>query len=481
MKISTKTKINEKEATYYSVETLRLMRRGTRRKANGKPGLEARLRNLVWSWWLWLLIQAAEASWRRWLGIGALILLVIIAYLFRPIEEEPRYGLSHEFSIESDEFLPSIAGATNTPILSGNRIDILNNGDEFYPSMLEAIDQAKHSITIEAYIYWAGNIGLRFAEAMAAKARSGVQVKILLDAIGSSTIGDNILNILKAGGCQVAWYHPIHWYTFDRANNRTHRKSLIVDGRIAYTGGAGIADQWLGDAEDADHWRDIQIRIEGPAVIPFQSGFASNWLETTGELISGQIYYPQPEKAGLLAAQSILSSPEMGSSTMRIMHYLSIVCARKSIYIANSYFIPDKQAIEILVAAKKRGVDVKIMVTGIHNDNVLARDNSVRLYGDLLEAGIEIYEFNRTMLHQKYMVCDGIWSTIGTTNFNNRSFALNDESNVSVYNRAFAAKWEEIFRTDLASCNKIELKEWHKRGLFIRCREWLSSLLRWQV
>jgi cardiolipin synthase len=470
-----KTKL--KAESHPVLESLRRMRA----EAQSDGGVGTRLRSVVWSWWLWALIQVAQWSWKRWLGVAALVLLAIIVYLFRPIEEEPRYGLDHEFSIESDEFLPSITGATDTPFLPGNRIDILNNGDEFYPAMLDAINRAERSITVEAYIYWAGDIGRQFAEALAAKARAGLTIKILLDAVGSSTISDELLEILESSGCEVRWYHPIHWYTLDRVNNRTHRKSLIVDGRVGFTGGAGIADQWLGHAQDPDHWRDIQVRIEGQAVTPLQSGFARNWLETTGELISGPAFYPAHERAGPLAVQSILSSPETGSSTVRIAYYLSIVCARKTIFIANPYFVPSRGATKILIEAKKRGVDVKIMTTGAHNDNILASDNSRRLYGPLLEARIEIYEYSRTMLHQKYMVCDGVWSTVGTTNFDDRSFALNDENNVNVYDRAFAAQWEEIFRRDLANCDRVELNQWRNRGLLIKTREWLFSLLQRQV
>ncbi len=238
------------------------------------------------------------------------------------------------------------------------------------------------SITIEAYIYWAGEIGQRFAEALAAKGREGVKVKILLDAVGSSTIGTDILKTLESGHCQLAWYNPLRWYSLGRYNHRTHRKSLIIDGRIAFTGGAGIADHWKGNAEDPGHWRDMQIRLEGPAVTPLQTGFAQNWLQTTGELISGPLYYPpHSTPAGPLAVQTIMSSPEIGASTVRTMYYLSIICARKSIYIANPYFVPDEAAIDALVDARNRGVDVRIMVSGIRNDNWLARQNSVRLFG----------------------------------------------------------------------------------------------------
>ena len=418
---------------------------------------------------------------KRWLLVFSLALLGVAIFLVNPIEESPKDGLDHDFAIESSEFLHSMAGATNTPFMPGNRIDILNNGDQFYPAMLEAIGQARSAITFEAYIYWAGEVGRKFAEAMAAKARSGVAVKILLDAVGSPDIGDEILETLRGSGCQVRWYHPLRWYSINRVNNRTHRKSLVIDGRIGFTGGAGIADQWLGHAQDPEHWRDIQIRVEGPAVVPLQTGFTQNWLETTGELVSGDAYFPQPQPSGALTAQSIISDPGTGSSAVRIMYYLSIVCARKSILIANSYFVPDREAIEILTDAKRRGVDVKVMVAGVHNDSHIARDNSVRLYGKLLEAGVEIYEYDRTMLHQKYMVCDGVWSTVGTTSFDNRSLGLNDESNVCVYDPDFAARWGKIFADDLASCRRVTLEEWRGRGAMTKLREMIASLLRDQV
>jgi cardiolipin synthase len=223
-----------------------------------------------------------------------------------------------------------MTGATGVALVTGNRIDVLNNGREFYPAMLEAIRGAQASITVEAYIYWAGEIGLEFARALADRARTGIPVKILLDTIGSSTIGPNILSILESGGCQLGWYNPVRWYALERFNHRTHRKSLIVDGRLGFTGGAGIADHWQGDAEDPAHWRDMQIRMQGPCVVPLQTGFANNWVQTTGELISGARFYPPVDAAGTLPAMTIMSSPEVGASTVRTMYYLSIVCARRT-------------------------------------------------------------------------------------------------------------------------------------------------------
>jgi cardiolipin synthase len=363
----------------------------------------------------------------------------------------------------------------------GNSLEILNNGVEFYPAMLRDIMRAELSITIEAYIYWAGEIGLEFARALAERSRAGVRVKILLDAIGSSDIGDEIVRQLEEARCQIAWYNPIRWYTLGRLNQRTHRKSLIIDGRVAYTGGAGIADNWLGNAEDAGHWRDVQIRLEGPAVTPLQTGFSQNWLETTRELISGPDYYPLHEPIGDITALTIISTPVTGASTARILYYLSIAAARKSILIANPYFVPDPAALDTLIDARKRGVDVRIMVAGRRDENWLSRNNSVRLYGRLLEAGIEILEYEPTLLHHKTMVVDGVWSTIGTTNFDSRSFAHNEENNVCVYDRRIARQLIAIFEEDVKRCKPIALAEWRRRGVFQKMQELVAALLQEQV
>ena len=407
--------------------------------------------------------------------------MAMVSYLIAPSTAPPRFGLDHEFAINSAEFRRTVAGASGVPFLEGNSVELLNNGDAFYPRMLDAIKAAEHSITIEAYIYWAGNIGAVFAAALAERAAAGCPVKILLDAIGSASIGSEILDVLEAGGCQVAWYNPIRWYSLGRFNNRTHRKSLIIDGAIAFTGGAGIADHWRGNAAGPDEWRDMQIRLEGPAVVPLQTGFAHNWQQTTGELLSGDAYYPIIGSRGRLAAQTLLSSPETGASNVRTMYYLSIVCARESIYIANPYFVPDPVAIETLIEAKQRGVDVRIMVSGIRNDNWLARHNSVRLFGRLLTAGIEIQEFNRTMLHHKTMVVDDRWVTLGTANFDSRSFAHNEESNVCVFDRALAEQLRAIFAADLSGCERVVIERWRKRGAWVRTQEIVAAVLQEQA
>lgn len=451
------------------------------RQPKGRVPLWTRLRRLFWAWWPWAVACLGAMVYDKWGWAGGAGAMALVSYLITPTEFPPRYGLDHEFSVDDEDFLPTMAGATGVPFLAGNDVVLLNNGDAFYPEMLQAIARAEDSVTIEAYIYWAGDIGRRFAEALAERAGAGVRVKILLDAVGSSTIGEEILTILEGGRCQLAWYNPVRWRTIGRFNHRTHRKSLIIDGRIAFTGGAGIADHWQGQARHPGEWRDLQIRIEGPAVTPLQTGFAQNWLQTTGELISGPLYYPPQEPAGRLAMQTIMSSPEIGASTVRTMYYLSIICARQSIFIANPYFVPDSAAIEALVEARRRGVDVRVMVSGIHNDNWLARHNSVRLFGPLLRAGIEIQEFNRTMLHHKTMVVDAKWATVGTTNFDNRSFAHNEENNVCCLDGAFARQLHDMFLDDYRGCERVELARWKRRGVLTRVQELVAAMLEEQI
>jgi cardiolipin synthase len=440
-----------------------------------------RLRRLLWSWWPWALVSIwaiGDARWGWAIGGGA---MALVSYLIAPPAAPPRYGLDHQFPVDSPEFKATVAGASGSPFVGGNALTLLNNGDTFYPPMLEAIRQAESSVTIEAYIYWAGEIGREFAGALAERALSGRSVKILLDAIGSASIGTEILDQLESAGCQVAWYNPIRWYTIGRFNNRTHRKSLIIDGRIAFTGGAGIADHWRGNARGPGEWRDLQVRLEGPGVVPLQTGFAHNWQQTTGELLSGDAYYPIIHASGPHAVQTLLSSPETGASSVRTMYYLSIVCARESIYIANPYFVPDPVAIETLIDAKRRGVDVRIMVSGIRNDNWLARHNSVRLFGRLLEAGIEIQEYNRTMLHHKTMVVDRQWITVGTTNFDNRSFAHNEESNVNAFDGGLASQLHASFEDDLGGCQRLTFERWQRRGAWARLQEFVAAFLQEQA
>jgi cardiolipin synthase len=456
------------------------------RRLGKATGAWRRARTLLWSWWLWLL--AAAGLLYRDQPIWAAVLTAIAVALYHAVPEFHRviYALDTHLDPQSSEFRISMEGATGMPLLAGNAVRIYNDGDSFYPAMLEAIEQAQSSITMEQYIFWDGRVGRRFADAMAERSQAGVAVKILVDAIGSSTIGESILRTLEQAGCQLAWFRPIHWYTLDRANRRTHRKSLIIDGRTAFTGGAGIADVWLVAPASGRGWRDVQIGVEGPAALVLQSGFALNWLLTTGELISGETYFPPPVAAGAAPAcdidvQTILSSPGSGASAAGIMVLIAMQSARHSLSIANPYFIPDPRVIAMLAEACARGVHVRIMLSGERCDSWWARQNSVRLYGPLLQAGVELYEYQTAFLHQKTMVVDGAWATVGTTNLDNRSFSLNEEANVCFHHPELVAELEQIFRDDLAACRRITWKQWRHRGAWQRVSELTASILEDQV
>lgn len=451
------------------------------RKPKGIATAWTRIRRLLWSWWLWAMLAVYLFNQGNWWGAFGVALWAGICSLSTPVEFPPQYGLDHQLKVGTREFLDTMAGAAGIPFVGGNALKLLNNGDRFYPAMLEAIEAAEKSITIEAYIYWAGDIGLTFAKALAAAAQRGIRVKILLDAVGSSTIGNDILGILKKGGCHLAWYNALRLTTLRRINNRTHRKSLIIDGAVGFTGGAGIADHWTGDAHDDKHWRDLQIRIDGPAVRPLQTGFAQNWLEATGELVTGPDFYPELHAAGDLHLQTIMSSPETGASTVRVMYCLAMSAARTSIDIANPYFVPDHVSIDLFRDAVKRGVRVRVMVAGVSNDTWITRLNSMRLYGALLDAGVELYEYNRTMMHHKIMIVDGFWSTVGTANFDNRSFSHNEESNVCLCDPDFARELSETYEQDAQVCERVTKEAWQKRSVLRKGAEALASFFQDQV
>ena len=452
-----------------------------RRTRLGMLDFSERARKVVREWWAWFIV-AVLLELLGWRITGVVLGAMAFVLYHTSTDSHPAvYALEPDFDTESDEFRTTMAGVTGMPLVDGNRVSIYNNGDEFYPAMLEAIESAGLSITMEQYIFWNGQVGRRFAEALAEKAREGIPVRLLVDAIGSATLGSDIFKTLEAGGCQLAWFRPIHWYTLHRANRRNHRKSLIVDGRIAFTGGSGIADHWLGSAENEHEWRDIQIRVEGPAVAAQQAGFAQNWLLTTGEIINGHEFFPQPQVSGNVPIQTILSSPSAGAGAAGTMYLLAVQCARSYLHIANPYFIPDSRVIDMLARACRRGVSVKLMLAGKHNDTWWARQNSVRLYGKLLGAGVEIYEYRPTMLHQKTMVVDGVWATIGTTNFDNRSFALSEETNICFHDPSLVEQLRDVFCADLALCEQIHLPDWKKRGAWQQTKEMLASLIENQV
>ena len=392
-----------------------------------------------------------------------------------------RYHMKHQFSVRDLAFSQTMYALTGSPLMDGNHVEILRNGVQIFPSMLSAIRLAQKTINLEFYIYWDGEIGRQFAEALAERARAGVAVKVILDSVGSAQMSQSLIDFLLRNGIDLEWYHPLRWYTLSRLNHRTHRKLMVIDGTVGFSGGVGIADEWLGDADAKNHWRETVVRLEGPAVTQLQFAFMDNWVKSRGELLTGLDYFPQVEARGHHLTQVIKSSPSEGSSAVKLLYIVSIVSATKSIYISNAYFVPDRDTLRALEGAVRRGVDVRVIVPGEYTDVPLVREASRMHYELMLRRGIRIFEYQPTMMHAKTMVVDGIWSTVGSSNFDERSFRLNDEVNVNVYNEEIAQQMESMFFHDLARCEEITLRKWFRRPRWSRIKEALADVLKPQL
>ncbi len=392
-----------------------------------------------------------------------------------------RYHMRHQFGVRDVAFLQTMHALTGAAVSDGNRVEVLRNGVQIFPSMLAAIRGAKKTINLEFYIYWDGEVGRQFAEALAERARAGVKVNVVLDAVGSSDMSEDLILFMQRNGISIEWYHPLRWYTISRVNHRTHRKLLIVDGEIGFAGGVGIADNWLGDADSPDHWRETVVRVEGPVVTQMQFAFMDNWIKSRGELLTGLDYFPQLEKRGDCLTQVLKSSPSEGSSTAKLMYIVSIVSARKSIYLNSAYFVPDVDTIRAFEGAVRRGVDVRVIVPGENMDVPIVRHASRMQYSYLLRRGVRIFEYLPTMMHAKTMVVDGVWSSIGSSNFDDRSFRLNDEVNVNVYDEGVAGQMERMFFEDLARSEEITRRSWIKRSWVDRAKEKVAGWFKEQL
>lgn len=402
---------------------------------------------------------------------------VLLALNFTAGEKKVEHQLPRLYGTSDPQFARAMGSLLGPGIASGNKLTELINGDQIFPSMLDAIRSAKQTITFETYIYWSGEIGKQFADALTERARAGVKVHVLLDWVGSSKIDEAFLKDMEAAGVQVRKFHQPHWYNLARMNNRTHRKLLVVDGKVGFTGGVGIAPTWTGAGQDADHWRDSHFRAEGPVVAQMQSTFLDNWLKVTGEVKHGQEYFPAVETAGTSHAQMFSSSPSSGSESMQLMYHLAITAAERSIDLSMAYFVPDELSSKILLDALKRGVKLRLIAPGKITDTETVRSASRGTWGPLLEAGAEIYEYQPTMYHCKVMIIDKLMVSVGSTNFDNRSFRLNDEANLNIYDPVFAARQTQVFAQDLARSRRITLQEWQDRPLKEKLKERLASIL----
>jgi cardiolipin synthase len=391
-----------------------------------------------------------------------------------------------EVTLGEPSFFPTIEAYTDAPIVPGNRIELLFNGDETFPAMLRDIKNARYTITFAQYLYKDGPIARDLAQAFAERCRAGIEAHILIDSQGSSDIPDDIPAIMREAGCHVEFFHKVELpqvifpWKLVSYNYRNHRRVLVIDGQIGFTGGYGISEAWMGDGRTPEHWRDTNVRIEGPVVQHLQGAFIESWLETTGVALGGKGYFPRLEPRGNIPAQMVKSSPAGGSFQNYLLFLLSIASAKKSILITNSYFIPDDRMIDALLRATARGVRVVVLVPG-KIDVQLTYRASRSNYGRMLLGGIQIFEYMAALMHAKTMVVDGVWATIGSTNFDNRSFALNEELNLTVYNADIARRLNHEFEQDLKYSKQITYEDWNARGLKERFFEFFAWPLKEQL
>ena len=412
------------------------------------------------------------------LATGALVLL---ALNFTAGEKKVQQQLPRLYSTASPDFERALGSLLGPGIVGGNAVTELLNGDQIFPPMLAAIQGAKKSITFETYIYWSGDIGKQFADALSERARAGVRVHVLLDWVGSAKMDESYLTEMKEAGVQIEKFHKPHWYNLARLNNRTHRKLLVVDGQVGFTGGVGIAPHWMGNAQDPDHWRDSHYLVRGPVVAQMQATFLDNWLKVTGKVLHGALYFPPIAPAGAQKAQMFSSSPSSGSESMQLMYHLAITAAERSIDLSVAYFVPDELTQKHLMDALARGVRVRFITPGEHTDTDTVKAASRATWGPLLQAGALIYEYQPTMYHCKVMIVDQLLVSVGSTNFDNRSFRLNDEANLNVYDAAFARRQTEVFEEDLKRSRRVTYEEWLNRPLREKAHEKLTGWLRSQL
>ena len=385
------------------------------------------------------------------------------------------------YESDDSEFDRALSYLLGPQILEGNRITTLINGDQIFEAMLSEINNAKVSITFETFIYWDGKIGEKFILALSERARAGVEVRVLLDWVGSLKMRDELLETLSQSGARIVRFHRPTIRNLSRMNNRTHRKLLVVDGRVGFTGGVGIADQWQGNARSTDEWRDSHFRIEGPVVAQVQSVFVDNWMRATGKVLHGDKFFPALVPVGNTRAQMFASSPSGGSESMHLMYMLALTAAKARVLLTASYFVPDPITIQALVAAAKRGVKVRIIVPNHNIDSALVRFASHQLWLPLLSAGVELAEFQPTMLHVKSLVVDAQFTSVGSTNFDNRSFRLNDEANLNILDRDFANKMSDMFEADWANSKKVSFERWKNRPMLGKLAGSLALLFRKQL
>jgi cardiolipin synthase len=418
----------------------------------------------------------------EWIGLTlAFIGIVVVFCLFFIRRHTLEYHLQHTFAVRDAEFVGSALALSDPVLLEGNRIDLLENGDAYFPAMVEAIRAARKTINFETYIFWSDAVGMQFRDALCERAHAGLEVRVLLDGIGSGwRLNNSDVRMMKEAGCKFSYYHPTHSWRVDRTNRRSHRRVLVIDGKIGFTGSAAFAEKWSGHAQDPKHWRDMQVRIEGPLVTKLQSAFQQHWVKTYGEALSGADQFPQLQAAGDLKAQ-IVTSQSFSMAPVPLVQATAFSAAEHKILIANAYCTPTDNQVNLLVEAVRRGVDVRVLLPGQNDDQPLTKSAGRAAYGRMLEGGVKIFEYQPAMIHEKLMIVDGQFSMFGSSNFDARSSEINEELDVVVYDEGFARQLEATFEEDLKHSKQYTLEDFKKRSLCERTTEWLMLPFRAQL
>jgi cardiolipin synthase A/B len=398
-------------------------------------------------------------------SLGIIVLLVIVIW---SIKRHRDPDLDIECDLTIDAMMPSLAGLSLGTAVSGNSVEIFENG-AYFDVLVEEIGKARRSVHFETFLWEEGQLEARVAEALAERGRAGLQVRVLLDAVGSKKMGEAADQQMKAAGCKVVKFHHRHIRNIGVLNERDHRKLVVLDGRVALLGGHCIKDEWLGDAQDGKHFADVSVRLRGPIVNSIQAAFSENWAEETGELFVGNDVFPTLEPAGSATIHAAYVKPEGSPPAVKILHHAAICLAKKRLWIQNPYFIPEPAAIDALGRAVARGVDVRVMMPSTGgSDNPMVQHTGHRNFEKLLRCGVRLFEYPDTLLHQKVMSVDGVWCAIGSSNFDDRSFEINDEITLGIHDPATTRRIDEIFEKYVVRCQEIKLEEWRNRGLVHR-------------
>src|SRR3984893_15813055 len=382
-----------------------------------------------------------------------------------------------QVAIEDPSFAPTMEAYTAAPVRWANRVELLLNGEQIFPAQVEAIRSAQKTFTYAQYVYETGRPAEALLKVMSERCQAGVHGHVLVDGLGSLSMPAESRETLERAGCEFAIFRPVDLPTIGEINNRNHRRILVVDGRIGFTGGSGASSKWMGNGRREGYWRQTDVRVEGHAVTDLQAAFVENWLETTGKALGGPAYFPRQERRGEVWAQVLRSSPGRGSLTMYTMYLFSISSARRSIYLTNPYFVPDETIRDALVRARARGVRVVLLLPGAIDHELVAAASRAG-FGRLLDAGVEIYEYQAGLLHAKTMTIDGAWAMVGSANMDNRSLALNDEISLIAYDREIAERLEKVFEDDLTHARPTDPQSWRARSLWKRFLEFLTLPVR---